>query len=439
MDLSLDLDFDRSPQAVLLPILAVLSVALSLPPFAWHLKNRNVAACSLIFWIILTNVFVFTNALIWPTDNLVAWWDGVGLCDVEVKLTWASSVGATGALAAIMRNLARVMDVDRATLIPTQAQRRRQLAVDLILCYGFPIYVMAVDFIVQSGRYYIFTISGCTPAVDASWPSIFLIFIWAPILCLVESYYCVLLIYRLRKYRQQFAQILTSSNSNLNKSRFLRLFLIALTLLLTFLPLQFYILYLNLSYPRHPYNWDEVHGTAWSDIIKVPTGGQVAFDRWIRVASGFMVFLFFGMGHDAMDMYRRWLVSVGMATYFPSLTQPPMQTANGFSGPSTFGSLTNRAKGMLSKISNGTTITSMSDSQSSPRNSLSIDTAMASPSNPEESFGQLSDESPFDGPIALARPKAALPASFQANHANSSTATLRVPGQHDDSTVDLEK
>ena len=183
-------DLERSPQAVLLPVLALFAVVLTIPPFAWHVKNRNLAAGTLVFWIGLINVFVFTNALLWPTDDVQHWWDGAGLCDVQVKLTWACSIGASGALAAIMRNLARVMDVDRATLVPSKAQRRRQLILDLLLCWGCPIYAMAVDYVVQCNRYYIFTVSGCTPAIDNSWLSILLIFIWAPALCLIESYFC---------------------------------------------------------------------------------------------------------------------------------------------------------------------------------------------------------------------------------------------------------
>ena len=190
MDLSLNPDFNRSPEAVLLPVLALLAVVLTVPPFAWHLKNRNIAACSLIFWVSLDNVFVFTNALIWPTDDIKNWWDGAGLCDVQIKLNWAASVGASGALASIMRNLAKVMDVDRATFIPSPRQRKRQAIIDLLWCFALPVYVMAVDYVVQSSRYYIFTISGCTPSIDSSWLSIVLIFIWAPLVCVVDSYYC---------------------------------------------------------------------------------------------------------------------------------------------------------------------------------------------------------------------------------------------------------
>ncbi|KAI9826654.1 MAG: a-factor receptor [Thelocarpon impressellum] len=381
--------YGKSSEAVLLPVLAFLSIVLTVPPFAWHLKNRNVAACSLIFWVTLANVFVFVNALIWPTDDVLRWWSGVGLCDVEVKLTWACSVGASGALAGIMSNLAKVMDVDRATIIPSKSQRKRQMIVDVLWCYACPLYIVAVDYVVQTNRYYIFTVSGCTPAVDSSWLTIVLIFIWAPILCVIDSYYCVLVILRLRKYRKQFSQILSSSNSGLNKSRFLRLFLISVVLLAVLLPLQFYILKLNLSYPRHSYSWSKVHGPGWGDIIKVPTGGQVAFDRWIRVACGFLLFAFFGVGRDAVEMYRKWLVACGFANIFPSLTEPRRgQRLPSGSSCGTFGSLGSRAKLMLRKRSQVTTtqMTIVTTSQPSPRSSTSTQAATPSPSDPQKTF-----------------------------------------------------
>ncbi|KAI9677432.1 MAG: a-factor receptor [Caeruleum heppii] len=370
----------RSAGAVALPILALLSVVLAVPPFAWHIKNRNVAACSLIAWISLINFFVFINALIWPTDYTSRWWDGVGLCDIEVKLTWASSVGASGSLACIMRNLAKVMDVERATINPSRAQRRRNLILDLLWCFACPIYIMIADYFVQSNRYYIFTISGCTPAIDNSWVAIILVLIWAPLLCLVESYYCVLVIARLRKYRQQFSVILSSTNSNMNRSRFLRLFIIATTLLLIFLPLQLYVFAVNLSFPKHPYSFKELHGPQWSHIIMVPTGGQIIFDRWIRVASGFLLFIFFGIGGDALDLYRNWLVVLGVARLFPSLKSPRRRPSSGSSRMGTWGS---RARLLFRKSSQATATTV---SMQSMRTSGSNEAHLSCPADPQKRF-----------------------------------------------------
>ena len=176
-------------EAVVVPALAFLTILFCIPPFAWHVKNRNIAASSLIFWIVLTNLFNFVNSLIWANDDLDSWWHGYVLCDIEVKLMNAANVGIPASVAAIMRSLALVLDTDRTVLRPTSAQRRRRLALDILLCFGAPAYMILVHYFVQNIRYYIFAISGCVPSFDNSWPSIALVHIWSPFFSLVDVYY----------------------------------------------------------------------------------------------------------------------------------------------------------------------------------------------------------------------------------------------------------
>ncbi len=184
-----DSSFDWSPAAIAVPILSFITLVLCLPPFVWHVKNRNIAASSLVFWILLNNIFNFINALIWPTDDITSWWNGAVLCDIEVKLMTAAAVGLNGSMACVVRNLAQVMDTKRTVLEPSRARRRRETALNVLFCFGCPIYLMAIHYIVQPNRYYLFAISGCTTSYDNSWPSIVLIFIWPPILCILAAYY----------------------------------------------------------------------------------------------------------------------------------------------------------------------------------------------------------------------------------------------------------
>ena len=70
-----------------------------------------------------------------------------------------------------------------------------------------------------------------------------------------------------------------------------------------------------------PYSWSRIHGPSWWRIILIPTVGSVTFDRWIQLAVGLTVFVFFGLGNDAMSMYRRWLIKLGFGKFFPALRQ----------------------------------------------------------------------------------------------------------------------
>lgn len=153
------------------------------------------------------------------------------------------------------------------------------------------------------------------------------------------------MIYRLNKYRHQFADILVSSGSDYNRSRFIRLFIISAIMLLVNFPLQLYVLYVNVSYDWLPYSWSEIHASDWQVVTKVPTGGQVEMDRWIHVAAGFCLFIFFGFGSDATLMYRSALLKIGLGRWFPALHHPHISSKEQTSSStSRFGSIGSRAK-----------------------------------------------------------------------------------------------
>ena len=177
------------PAAVILPVFALLTLILDVPSLVWHVRNRNLAASSMVFWVILANVMNFVNALIWPRDNIAEWWPGFVLCDIEVKLMVAGFVGVVGSLLCVMRNLAKVLDTENAVLSPGKEEKRKQLTIDALLCIGAPIYTMAVHYVVQPNRYYLIAIQGCTTSFDDSWPKMVLILIWPPILCFISVYY----------------------------------------------------------------------------------------------------------------------------------------------------------------------------------------------------------------------------------------------------------
>lgn len=180
----------RHAQAVVLPVLSFISIALAIPPLILHGKNRNFPATSLIFWSILLNLFNIINSLIWPTDNVISWWDGSGLCDIEVKFMAASYVGIPGSLACIFRSLAIVLDTDRATLVPSKGQRWRNQFMEIMFCIAVPVIAMTTHIIWQKSRYLLFAISGCVNNFDESWASLAFAWIWPPIICLIAAYYC---------------------------------------------------------------------------------------------------------------------------------------------------------------------------------------------------------------------------------------------------------
>ena len=184
-----DQDFPVTPGAVILPVLAMITLIIDIPPLVWHIRNRNLAATSLVVWVMIPNMFSFINPLIWPTDNTAVWWSGVGLCDIEVRLLSALNYGFIGSLLCIMRSLARVLDTNRTVVTSGQAEHRKQRLIECIFCIGAPIYGTMAHYTVQYDRYFIYAISGCTPSIKNSWLAIALFLVWPSFLCLGVVYY----------------------------------------------------------------------------------------------------------------------------------------------------------------------------------------------------------------------------------------------------------
>jgi pheromone a factor receptor len=180
----------RSAHAYLLPILSFFAIVILIVPFKWHWRLKNIGACSLAFYLSLSNLFTLINAIIWPTDNYDQWWDGAGLCDIEAKLRWPLITGIACSTLCICRNLANVLDVERSEISSTRASKKRKMIIDILLCYGIPVLQILLHYIIQYNRYIIGVLAGCLPTYDESWPTIVIMYMWPPIFCIANAYYC---------------------------------------------------------------------------------------------------------------------------------------------------------------------------------------------------------------------------------------------------------
>lgn len=325
------------PQGVVLAILAPFVLILNFPPLIWHLRNRNTAAISMVFWVMLMNFLSVLNVIIWPYIDMRNMYDGQGLCDVEIKLLGARTAGLNAAILCLLRSLAAVLNVDKNLLGPSKAQKRWNRVIELAWCVGLPLLTMILQYIVQINRFALLGVSGCQPVSLMGWTGFVLIYL-PPIvantiaLCyagkMTRPSFCpqtasnhvplltVLVIIRLHKYWSSFNTILASSNTT--RSRFFRLFATASTLILGITPLQIWIIATHYPRQNYPFNFRELHDSkTWNTSVVLPS--TVLYDRWINLACGFLIFFFFGMGKDAKGMYREWLVKVGLGRLSPVL------------------------------------------------------------------------------------------------------------------------
>lgn len=178
------------PQAVLLPLLSIIAICIIIVPLALHIKNNNYPAASILVWFVLLNLFNILNAFIWPNDEIDSWWDGTGLCDIEVKIMIASYVAVPGGLLCVFRSLARVLDTRCATLVPDKKQRWRNRGMEILFCVVVPVVSMGTHILYQKSRYMVYGVSGCINNFDDSVMSLVFAFIWPPIICLIACWYC---------------------------------------------------------------------------------------------------------------------------------------------------------------------------------------------------------------------------------------------------------
>ena len=102
------------------------------------------------------------------------------------------------------------------------------------------------------------------------------------------------------------------TSSSTTQSRFMRLLFISIVIILAILPQTIYALWSQVQAGLHPFRWYQIHYVAW-DIAKFPTGGRIFV--WTGPAAsicGLFVFIAFGLGKDAVLMYKQWLDKIGL-------------------------------------------------------------------------------------------------------------------------------
>lgn len=181
--------FPTSPNAIFLPICAALVIAANYVPLLLLLRVKKVAACTLVLVLVVGNVFTLINAILWPNDNTDGWYDGVGLCDVQVVLKVPLATLLATCSAYISLDLARALDTDNPRLHETARTKRRRLAFELVFCFAVPILQAPLHYLVQANRFGVITVYGCADIVDDSWPAIVMLAIWPLLFGILNCYF----------------------------------------------------------------------------------------------------------------------------------------------------------------------------------------------------------------------------------------------------------
>jgi pheromone a factor receptor len=188
-DLTIPTPYPILPNSILLPFFASTAIVSNWVSFISLYRVKNLPACTMIVVTILMNFYTFINAIIWPNDNISSWWNGHGLCDVEVLTRSVCATLIATATACLSRNLAQAVDAENPRLFETATQRRRRHIGEFLFIFGIPFVELVTHYVYQASRYAIITIYGCVDVIDYSWPSLVLILIWPTFFSLLNCYY----------------------------------------------------------------------------------------------------------------------------------------------------------------------------------------------------------------------------------------------------------
>lgn len=177
------------PIAALAAFLYLFAFLLSIFPLMWHIRLRNISSIAFIAWFSISNFSYFVNAIVWGHDDIQSWWSGHGYCDFFIHFNVAANIGVPGSIVCILRNLAILFNRNRVAA-PVSAQAKRwNMVFDIIMCFGFPVVMMVLYYLVQPYRYYIFGISGCAWSYDPSWLSWVIVIMWPVLFTIVGTFY----------------------------------------------------------------------------------------------------------------------------------------------------------------------------------------------------------------------------------------------------------
>lgn len=120
--------------------------------------------------------------------------------------------------------------------------------------------------------------------------------------------------------------------------------------------------------------------------MKIPVHGEVPIEKWVQVATGYVIFLIFGTGSDSYNLYKKMLLAFGLGKIFPSLYivhQSGSTTSASFITIRVWGSrLTSKAKSIM----NSTISSSKQETTTSTLDSVRGDSVALKPVVTEETL-----------------------------------------------------
>ncbi|KAJ6446524.1 pheromone receptor [Purpureocillium lavendulum] len=311
--------------------LGIIADLACLVPLWILVRNGEFAASLFVLNVVLYNVDTVVNSLIWRDNDTLSWWPGMGFCDFDNFYRNFSKALFLTCLLAIMRNLAIQVGELRAHPLSVHERRRRNLIQGLII-FPWPLSLLAWTYPLSMQRYVIGTLSGCDWAASPSWP--YLVFFVIPPIIIggLTLIYSILIFHRYRQLSKVNDPVL-STNSTIQRRSLRtrrRLYLMVISIIVPFYPIVVLLAVLNIVYMDgvQPFDYHQMHNPPppfpWDTIFLLPSdqvGWAYRNTQYISILTAIPICGFFGTTRDAINIYRRALLSLGLGRVFPVLKE----------------------------------------------------------------------------------------------------------------------
>ncbi|KAF7300104.1 Pheromone receptor Rcb2 B44 [Mycena kentingensis (nom. inval.)] len=295
-----------------LPIGAFVATALVLLPLPWHWRARNVPTLSIIAWLFVSNIIIGVDSIVWADSiaiRIPVW------CDISTKIRIGSNMALPACCLCLCIHLERIASVRQVST--TLNQKHRRMLFDLAMCWGLPLIIMALHYVVQGHRFDVVENIGCLPAIYVSLAAVFILYV--PILTVIALtlIFASAALYHFFRRRVTFARHLQDSTSALTPSRYFRLMAMALVQMFWATVVTVVNMVLTLQGGLRPWiSWADVHSN-FSRVGVFPAIFTPAFIRdpeyfsfWAVPGSVVLFVAFFAFGQDAMKEYRALYASL---------------------------------------------------------------------------------------------------------------------------------
>lgn len=239
----------------------------------------------------------FINLCIWSGENFYEAWNGKVYCDIAVRIDNAASSGKVAAISAISINLFTVLCNRTPSFL--ELNSKKKLIFELVVCLATPILVMSTSTVIESSRYSILRYRGCVLTFKSGTATIGLYSMWTLIWSIVGLIFASLTVFKYVQRRVDVKDLLRCSNTGLNVRRFARLLTFNISIILVMFPLSIYYLVNDIEV------MSQQPGYGYWDIVFYDFYLKNLFKCYTNIALSFVGIMIFGLGSDALEMYKR--------------------------------------------------------------------------------------------------------------------------------------